>query len=507
MRDQDHPTTTSGARVKDRFLGLADTPLRRRIVVGALACGLVTGGAISVAAGQVRAVQPITDTAGTSVLDEAKLEERETLAEAARRARSSGQSVEVLELRSERSSVFANPNGSRSTKLYAGPVRVREGGRWRSLDVRLQSQGGKVRPRAATADVAFSNGGDHSLAHLEGKRGSLALTWEGKRLPAPTLAGSKAVYRDVKPGVDVAAEAQSQGVDDRVVVRRVPKRALVLRFGLKLRGLTARLTAADRLELRNAHGKRVAVADPARMFGAEVGRRSQEPVKQARVATRLVEEEGGWQVLELRPNRAFLSSVKGPITIDPGANLTTNGDTYVSSDWRTARYGASTELKSGSYNGRNLHRSLVRFPRRAGGGANGLAGVPKGSRVISAAMHLYNYWSWSCQPRTTEVYRVSREWSVSSASWAKQPLVGARYGSASHAKGYNSSCPAGFVGFPITGLAQRWVDESVPNYGVRVQPRDEARRDVYSWRKFRSANYSSGSRAPYLVVTYAAAGS
>ena len=83
-------------------------------------------------------------------------------------------------------------------------------------------------------------------------------------------------------------------------------------------------------------------------------------------------------------------------------------------------------------------------------------------------------------------------------------MVGARYSSASFAKGYSSASPAGWVGFSLTALAQRWVDESVPNYGVRLQPKDEARRDVYAWRKFRSANYSSGARAPYLVVTYEA---
>ena len=37
--------------------------------------------------------------------------------------------------------------------------------------------------------------------------------------------------------------------------------------------------------------------------------------------------------------------------------------------------------------------------------------------------------------------------------------------------------PEGWVDFTITAIAQKWVDGSVPNYGVRVQPKDEARRD------------------------------
>ena len=122
-------------------------------------------------------------------------------------------------------------------------------------------------------------------------------------------------------------------------------------------------------------------------------------------------------------------------------------------------------------------------------------------------MHLYNHWSWSAQPRTTEVLRVARDWGVNSASWSTQPAVGARYGSASFANGWSGGPPAAWVAFPIGALAQKWVEESVPNHGVRIQPKDEASRDVYAWRKFRSANYDSASKAPYLVVTYEASGS
>jgi len=202
--------------------------------------------------------------------------------------------------------------------------------------VRLESQGDKVRPQASTAAVAFSAGGDRSLARLAGERASLSLTWKGKSLPKPRLAGAKATYRGVDPGVDIAVEATPQGFDQKVVVNGSRKRPLVLRFGLALRGLKARLTSDERLELRDRRGRRVALADPARMSGAQVGRHSQEPLKQARVATRLSEQDGQ-QVLELRPDPKFLASVAGPVTIHPGANLTTNSDTYVSSDWPSAR--------------------------------------------------------------------------------------------------------------------------------------------------------------------------
>ena len=497
---------TAAPELRRRFRGALDSPLRRALLAGALACGLATGGALSVAVGSERGGEPAASDAAVTALDEAFLEERPTAGQAARRARSLGRPVEVLGLRTETRSIFVDPSGSRSAKLYSAPVRIREGGRWRGLDVDLEDADGKLRPKAAATELAFSDGGDRSLARIEGEQGALGLNWKGERLPRPELGGAQATYRDVEPGVDLALSARAQGFEERVVVRPAPRGALVLRFGLELRGLRARLTADERLELRDERGRRVAVADPAQMWGEKVGRHSQEPLRQARVATRLV-DHGGRQVLELRPDQAFLRSAEGPVTIATLANLTTNADTYVSSDSPSANYGKSTELRSGSYNGRNLHRSLIRFPRRAGDGSNGLDGIPRGARVTSASLGLYNHWSWSCQPRTTVVHRVADSWGVTSATWARQPAVGARYGSSHSAKGYSSACPAGWVGFPITSLAQKWVDNEVPNHGVRIQPQDEARRDTFSWRKFRSGNYASGSRTPFLAIDYEQPGS
>ena len=496
-----HPT--AAPRLRHRLQAAFDSPLRRTILAGALACGLATGGALSVAVGDERGGG--TDAAATA-LNEASLEERATAEQATRRASSLGRPVEVLALRTETRSVFINPSGSRSAKLYSAPVRVREDGRWRALDVGLEGAGGKLHPKAAAAELAFSDGADHSLARVKGERGALGLRWKGKRLPRPELAGAQATYRDVESGVDLALAARPQGFEQRVVVRRTPRRALVLRFALELRGLKARLTADERLELRDERNRRVAIADPARMWGEKVGRHSQEPLRQARVATRLV-DHGGSQVLELRPDPTFMRTAEGRVTIAAFANLATNADTYVSSDLPSANYGKSTELRSGSYNGRNLHRSLIRFPRRAGEGSYGLDGIPRGARVKYASLGLYNHWSWSCQPRTTVVHRVAQSWGVTSATWAKQPAVGARYGSSHSAKGYSSACPAGWVGFPLTSLAQKWVDNEVPNHGVRIQPQDEARRDTLSWRKFRSGNHASGAQTPFLVVDYEQPGS
>jgi hypothetical protein len=49
---------------------------------------------------------------------------------AAAQARATGRRVEVLSKRSETQEVFAEPNGTFTAQLHAGPVRVRRGGGW-----------------------------------------------------------------------------------------------------------------------------------------------------------------------------------------------------------------------------------------------------------------------------------------------------------------------------------------------------------------------------------------
>lgn len=77
-------------------------------------------------------------------------------------AKESGERVELTAQRSERTTVFANPDGHTFTQEESAvPVRVaKDGGGWQAPDATLEVRSdGSVAPRAAAVDMEFSGGG------------------------------------------------------------------------------------------------------------------------------------------------------------------------------------------------------------------------------------------------------------------------------------------------------------------------------------------------------------
>ena len=410
-------------------------------------------------------------------------------------ASQSGRRVEVLSARTETSATFANADGTWTLETAAGPVRVRDESAgsdhgWRDLDPTLEMAGGKVRPKAAAATVEFSTGGDGSAAVLRSNGRRLGFGWSGGSLPAPSLSGRTATYANVLPGADLVLEASTTGYSERLVLRRRPSRPMVLRFPLTLSdGLSVEATPEGRLIVRE-DGEVVMAADPALMWGAERGARSDEPVDLAEVDVQVVDTASG-PVLEVRPDHGFLSdeSVALPITVDPAFSLNVTKDTFVQSTILNTSQAASTELKAGySTDGTPLKaRSYLQF------GVSDIVGAD----VTNADLKLYNFHSWSCSPRAVVVRNVQESWSEAMV-WNGEPEYSQTkvWGQASFAHGYESGgCGNAWASIDITELGQAWAT-GTPNYGLRVSASET---DEYAWKKF---NSSESNNAPWISVTY-----
>lgn len=152
-------------------------------------------------------------------------------------ARLMGERVEVVGSRTMQSSTYALPDGTFATAQAAGPIWVRAGGDgshdadWQAVDLDLVAGGdGIVRPKVHPGGLSLAGArkaasGRLASVHAPGSADGVWLDWSGD-LPAPSLAGPRATYVDVAPGVDLVIEATRTGFEQFFVIKTRPAKGV-----------------------------------------------------------------------------------------------------------------------------------------------------------------------------------------------------------------------------------------------------------------------------------------
>jgi hypothetical protein len=437
------------------------------------------------------AAQPATPLATPSAATEAG---------ASRLAQAAGQPVEVTGMTSETRKVMANPDGTFTADIAAGPVRIKDqAGGWREVDLTLEKRAdGTVAPRAHPRGLVLSGAagdGVHDLALLGSGPARVTLGWRGA-LPSPRLSGSTATYPNVRPGIDLVIEAQRTGfeeslvVNDRSAVAGLASIAMPWRVG----GIAPKPAADGGFELRDAKGVPVGRVPPGQMWDARVSPQSGEHTRQApvRLATKAVADGFGTDVT-LVPDPAMMSdpTLVFPVTLDPAVTFYPSGyDAFVQNSYSTDQSGAS-ELRLGysDEGGSFVARSLIRF---------NTAGLV-GKHITAAVLYLWETWAWSCRAFRWEVWVTG--WADTSTRWGNQPTwIGQSDPASTMTKGYDPCGSAdGWVTSNAAGAFQYAADHSYTYLpmGIRADPADEHNHD--SWKKFASSETGS---APHVAVTY-----
>jgi hypothetical protein len=346
---------------------------------------------------------------------------------------------------------------------------------------------------------------DHSVTDTKtGKRTGRSVSWalgghaKNAKLPTPKLSGRTALYENVLPGVDLRVQVRPSGFEQDFIVRdRSAADRLVAAGGsfqipLKTKGLTGRKAADGGIEFVDSKGVVVSTVPAAFAWDAQIDARSGEPAARVPVALAVTQPNQGNAVLSVTPDAGWLADPGRvfPVTIDPTyavKSVNTSWDLWVATNYPSTDTTADPELKAGTYDGgATKARSLIRFPN---------SGF-KGYDVTSAKLEVYNTWSFSCSARAVTVYPSGD--ADSGTRWGNQPAIGSSAGSVSAAKGFSSSCAAGWISVPVTGLVQSWAKDATSKSQFWVSLR-ASETDSYGWKRFSSAN---GSYAPKLTVTY-----
>jgi hypothetical protein len=394
------------------------------------------------------------------------------------KARACGTRVEVLDRRTGREQIFANPNGTYTLEASAVTRRVRRGdGTWAAVDTSLRADRGAVRPVATGVTLDFSPSGAGPMARVATDKGELALTapWP---LPAPTLVGSRATYVNVLPGVDLVLVAKPEGFSETLVVRtRESLPALAsIRFGVAAKGLTLKPDGEGFVAV-DPSGVTVFASPAPKMWDstggpgpADAARVPDAPVEGDRVADIALALGPGQ--LTLTPDRGLLADPKAvlPFYIDPQISAprprwaySNSGNYNYDDPGGVARVGQNPECCGGVW------RGFFEFS----------IGAVAGSRIHAASFNSLITHSWNCTNRPVTLYRTGgiaggvgnggrTPWSPGLTEW-----LASREG---------NSCNAPSVSYAITNFVQSWADQGWTGVTLGLVNGNEGNSQF--WRKF-----------------------
>ena len=394
-------------------------------------------------------------------------------------ARATHDRVNVAAESTELRKVYANPDGTFTAALFSQPIQVRREGSWVPVDTDLARRAdGSIAPGAIAGSLVLSGGGTRgALARFSARGESVALGWPG-RLPRPVLKGDTAIYRNVRPGVDLQVRATPTGFAPRLVIKR---RAAADRV--------KRITFEQHID---GGGDGLAM-DAGRAAIWDRGHR-------AHVATR---KDGA--NITLVPDATVLAAADTayPLAITPPDYQRPIGE----SGWAKVMSGnPGTAYWMGGVDGNEAKVGYCGWPGCDPDGSGPAApigtlrsyfqydhgGFLFGKKIISAQFNALNNYSPSCSARWVDFWQTDPI--GSGTTWNNQPWSSRVFqGNRFVAYGYSSACPANNLGFDVTASVRARVDQGRNALTYAFSSGAELT-DAYGWKKF--------AWNPELIVHY-----
>ncbi|MBP2341650.1 DNRLRE domain-containing protein [Streptomyces sp. MMS21 TC-5] len=468
--------------------------------------------------------------------------------EARRTSQETGKEVEATAERSANTTTFARPDGTFRKQIYSSAVRAKVDGEWKPIDTTLQrvkdgyaakavngrvvfsagSQQGDKSERASRAVIRVSLGQDTptevwtDLVRLNTDGHDLAVSWPGT-LPQPVIDGPRALYENVRPGIDLLMTAQDGGYSHLLVVKNKQAAADPLLGQLKYRlaspDLTFHLdTQSSAVSARDGEGEEIAGSPTPMMWDSsgQVTTTDNEPAWRPtdtaqQHPTLALPGLAGAEGARLKPATAALAD--NTLSVTPDASLLNAAETvypvFIDPSFKGRKHAWSllykTEGNSSFYNGQNYNASgtneaRVGYESTTGGTSRSIFNFDFGSQlhgvgIDSAVVRALQTYSWSCSQKQMDIYSTpyvtsSSTWNNTTGWWTwKVATEMAGYG-------YNSSCPDNWIAPDIKGLVTHAANNGWGALSLGFAAPNES--DSYYWKKF----IANGETAPYIEVFY-----
>ncbi|MFF4010642.1 DNRLRE domain-containing protein [Streptomyces sp. NPDC001717] len=470
--------------------------------------------------------------------------------EARRLAEKTGKEVEVTAARSANTTTWARPDGTYRKQVFTSAFRAKVDGQWKPIDTGLHRVEGGYAAKAVNGRVVFSagtkpqaGGGEErssrsvtrvalkqdtpgevwtELVRLNTDGHEMVVSWPGA-LPEPVIDGPRALYENVRPGIDLVMTAQDGGYSHLLVVKDKQAAADPLLGELKYRlaatDLAFQLDAESGVvSARDAAGEEVIGSASPLMWDSsgKVATTDNEPAWKPGEAARqhptlglagLAGAEGARMkvakaalaenTLFLTPDGPWLNAAETvyPVFIDPSFKGHKNSWTLL----------YKTEGNSSFYNGQNYNASgtneaRVGYESTSGGTSRSIFNFDFGSElhganIDTAVVRALQTYSWSCTTKQMDIY--STPYITSSSTWNNTAGYWNRKVASDYAGyGYNSSCPDAWIATDIKGIVAEAANNRWGALSLGFAAPNES--DSYYWKKL----LANGETAPYIDITY-----
>ncbi|GGW30660.1 DNRLRE domain-containing protein [Streptomyces xantholiticus] len=428
-------------------------------------------------------------------------------------AEKTGKKVVVTDETTPTTYTVANPDGTLTTELTAGPERIWKNGTWRKVDVTLaKGPDGSIAPKTHPNSLRLGGKGGalpkslsaaqddsaRDLVTLGTGEDKVTLQWKGG-LPEPELDGTRARYNNAVPGADVIVEATRTGFEQFVEIDKQPTGAYSYTLPVKAKGLKAKANKDGSVTFSDAEtGAQRAVMPAPVMWDAAVDKTSGEHSRRVRVDMQVVDKGAGEVDLVVTPDADFLADPKTqyPVTVDPSTSALSNTfDTYVQQG-ETVDWSTDVELDFGNPGTKNADGT----PRTARSFITWNTTPIQDALIVDTNLALWNFHSGNtdCTAQKWAVWDTSAP--STSSRWTSQPTWKQEYHSSTQTKG-NPDCtatqPDGWINADVDTLVQSWASAKATRGHMGLRASSD---DIKAWKRVNSAN--NGANQPKLTVTY-----
>lgn len=434
---------------------------------------------------------------------------------------SCGREVEVVDERTEWSTVHALPDGQMRLDASVSAQRTRVSGEWADIDTSLAPTDEGIAPVSPAVAMVFSDGTPgRPLVRME--RDGHELTFDAPfPVGAPVVFGSTLEYRDVLDDVDLVVTVNEDGSGFSEVLRvHSPEAA----GDPRIAELTFPVTVSDGLALvgedggfvvQDASGAQVFTSPPPVMWDSSAdlaapsltprvsglqmsmasdgsvldesvlanrAARQDGPLERDRAAVMDVEVDAGADAVVVTPDAGILTnpSTVWPVYIDPSVSGGLGMWISVRDDgWSDFNYSGDQGVGRCGTTGSPMYCSQV-FTRRAAWRFYGLMAVGnvEPADVQSATFSAYGSHSYSCTPAPVDAW-----WAGAfgnGTTWAQ--LEWKRYVSTRNVAHKPACSNAGFIEFDVTAIAKETAAANVETLTVGLRAGNEG--TSAGWKRY-----------------------